>query len=297
MIIMRLLLLLSLLSVELGAQEEIFPVYAGEVPCATHRPATSRDDAEIGLVLTDVAVPELYHFAPVPRASRSTAIMVIPGGGYYIEAWDLEGVDIARFLAAEGYDAFVLRHRLPGTLEGPCKDHVALEDAQQALLTVRGLADTLGFAADRVGIMGFSAGGHLAGSASVHWREAGGTSSRPDFSVLVYPVLIMNERAEGHAGSQQALLGSTPDPDRLSFYNLPAQVTADSPPALLIHASDDEGVPVRNSIRYYEALLQQGVAADLRVYATGGHGFGAARELEGPVRGWLDEVVRWLEAR
>ncbi len=294
---MRLLLPLCLVSLGLVGQQAVIPVYPGEVPCATNRPAASRMDAAIGLVLTDVAVPELYHYAPVPRASRNTAVMVIPGGGYYIEAWDLEGVDIARFLAAEGYDAFVLRHRLPGTIVGPCRDHVALDDAQQALLTIRGLSDSLNFAVDRVGILGFSAGGHLAGSASVHWREEGEVSSRPDFSVLVYPVLMMDASASGHAGSQRALLEEVPDPDRLLYYNIPERVTADTPPALLIHASDDEGVSALNSIRYYEALLRQGVPADLRIYATGGHGFGAAREYDAPVSGWLDEVVRWLRKR
>ncbi len=279
------------------AQEVVIPLYTGKIPCATGSAAASELSESIGVVLTDVPVPELYHYAPVARAGRNAAVVIIPGGGYQVEAWDLEGTDIARFLSARGYHAFVLRHRLPGKVEGPCKDHVALDDAQQAMLTVRRMADSLGYAADRIGIMGFSAGGHLAGSASVHWREDGGVSSRPDFSVLVYPVLLMNDAAGGHAGSQQALLGTTPDPERLSYYNIPEQVTADTPPALLIHASDDPGVPVANSIRYYEALVKNGVPGDLRIYATGQHGFGSARERDAPVSGWLDEVVRWLEAR
>ncbi|WP_420460591.1 alpha/beta hydrolase [Neolewinella sp.] len=294
---MRVLLCL-LLSCAVLAQQPVIPLYSGEVPCVDAVAAdASHYDAEIGEVVTAVRVPDLIYFSPVPRSASQEAVLVIPGGGYTIEAYDLEGTDIARYLSARGYHAFVLRHRLPQGIEGPCKDHVAQDDAQQGLLSVRRLADSLGYRADRVGVMGFSAGGHLAGSVSVHARMEDSLTTRPDFSILVYPVLIMSAADSGHAGSQAALLGQAPDPQRIRYYNLPTQVDSLTPPTILFHASDDTGVLPQNSLRYYEALIAHGVPADLRIYARGGHGFGSARELAAPVSGWLEEAVTWIRSR
>ncbi|WP_116108990.1 alpha/beta hydrolase [Lewinella sp. IMCC34191] len=291
---MRTIFFLLLLCGSLTGQDTILPVYTGPVPCLTDRPTTDRVDSLIGRVVTNVGIPQLHYYAPVPRASTAKAVMIVPGGGYAVEAWDHEGVDIARTLSARGYHAFVLSHRLPMHLEGDCKSEAALADAQEGMRRVRTLADSLGYASDKVGIMGFSAGGHLSGSASVHSEEVDGVSSRPDFAVLVYPVTLMNREREGHGGSQYNLLGPEPDDEALAYYNLPENVDSLTPPTLLIHASDDTGVPPQNSLAYYRALIDAGVAADMRFYATGGHGFGSARERPGPVSGWLEEVTTWL---
>ncbi|WP_116127922.1 alpha/beta hydrolase [Lewinella sp. IMCC34183] len=291
------LLFVLLLGASLAAQDRVYPVYTGPVPCLGDAPTTSRSDSLIGRVVTNVRTPELHYYAPITRAAVPTTVVVIPGGGYTIEAWDLEGTDIARFLAAEGYHAFVLSHRLPATLSGDCRSETALGDAQEAMLRVRQLADSLGFPEDRVGIMGFSAGGHLAGSASVHAVERDRQRSRPDFSVLVYPVTLMGTDRSGHRGSQGTLLGSTPSARQLEYSNLPAQVDSLTPPTILFHASDDTAVAPANALEYYAALIAHGVPADLRIYATGGHGFGSARERTGPVSGWLDELITWLNAR
>lgn len=282
-------------SASLAAQNRIIPLYDGEVPCGTGRPLTTETKADIGLLLTDVPAPEMHHYAPIPQADRHTAILVIPGGGYYVEAWVLEGTDIAKFLTTHGYHAFVLRHRLPGRIEGDCKRRVALDDAQRAMLHLRQLGDSL--ALERIGILGFSAGGHLAGSASVHHLGEGGHNSRPDFSVLVYPVTLMGQEGVSHRGSALALLGEDPDPADLQFYNLPEQVDTTTPPTMLVHAANDEGVPVANSLRYFEALQSAGVPAALHIYPEGGHGFGSGRHVPGPVSGWLDELLVWLETR
>ena len=296
-IFVALLLLLFLKMDLLKAQDRIWGVYTDAIPCATEGELSSRQEPAIGTIITDVHVPELHYYAPIGRVGGSTAIMVTPGGGYTIEAWDLEGTDIARFLSHEGYHAFVLSHRLPARLSGECRSTAALNDAQEGMLRIRSLADSLGFSADNVGVMGFSAGGHLAGSTSVHARESGARSSRPDFSVLVYPVTIMEANRSGHAGSQHNLVGDDPASERLPYFNLPMQVDSLTPPTLLIHASDDTAVLPENSLEYYSALVSQGVPADLRIYANGGHGFGSARERPGPVSTWLDEVVKWLNAR
>ena len=289
--------LLLLVSVSLAAQDEVYRVYEGEIPCYSDRPYAERMDSAIGRVITNISVPELHYYAPVPRASTAKAVMIIPGGGYTIEAWDLEGTDIARYLSAQGHHAFVLSHRLPARLSGTCQSTAALSDAQEGMIRIRSLADSLGFDTDAVGIMGFSAGGHLAGSASVHARQAQGWSSRPDFSILVYPVIMMNRERAGHAGSQTTLLGSEPTDELLAYYNLAENVDTLTPPTLLIHASDDRGVIPKNALVYYEALVQHGVPADIRMYASGGHGFGSAREREGPVSGWLEELTTWLAHR
>ena len=290
--------LLLLLSATYGlAQPSVMAVHDQPLTCTDPAGTVTDSREDIGRTVRHVGQPELHHYAPVPRADRKTAVLVIPGGGYTMEAWELEGSDIAAYLTHRGYHGFVLRHRLPAHLPEDCRSEGAYDDAATALQKIRGLADSLGFAADRVGVMGFSAGGHLAGSVSVHHRTDGGISSRPDFSVLVYPVLIMNTEAGGHAGSQRSLLGTDPDPAALAHYDLPSQVDSLTPPTLLVHASDDRAVPAENSLRYYRSLLTAGVEADLRVYAEGGHGFGAAREASGPVKGWLEEVVAWIEAQ
>ena len=285
-----------LLTLTLAAQDTIVSVYRADIPCFTQRPAKEHRDPTIGRVLTDVAVPELYHYAPVPRADRKSAVMVIPGGGYAVEAWDHEGTDIARYLSANGFHVFILSHRLPMQLSGDCQRTAALSDAQHGILRIRELAAQFGYSPEAVGIMGFSAGGHLAGSASVHTIDVEGASSRPDFSVLVYPVLIMDAAKKGHAGSQLNLLGEQPDPESLAYFNLPERVDSLTPPTLLVHASDDRAVLPENSLRYYARLVEHGVPADLRIYASGGHGFGSARERDAPVAGWLDEVTKWLTA-
>ncbi|PPK84273.1 acetyl esterase/lipase [Neolewinella xylanilytica] len=295
---MRLFLALGLLlTLPLYSQDTIFPVYTTDIPCFTDRPLLVRYDSAIGAMLTDVSVPQLHYYAPVPRAGTGKAVMIVPGGGYAIEAWDHEGVDIARYLSAHGYHAFVLSHRLPARLTGSCQSTAALSDAQAGIRRIRTLADSLGYGNDHVGIMGFSAGGHLAGSASVHAEIADGVTTRPDFSILVYPVTRMNRERNGHPGSQLNLLGEAPSEEALRYYNLPENVDSLTPPTLLIHASDDTGVLPENSLAYYRALVEHGVGADLRMYATGGHGFGSARERPGPVAGWLEEVTTWLAAQ
>lgn len=291
---MRLLLLVLIVAIRMQGQTTVIPVPT-DLDCGSEMGTTTEVKPPIGTIVTSVARPELHYLAPVARAARAAAVMIIPGGGYHIEAWDLEGIDIARYLTNAGYHTFVLRHRLPGKLSGDCKRDAALSDATAAMRHIRGLADSLGYSRDKIGVMGFSAGGHLAGSVSVHARVVDSITSRPDFSVLVYPVLSMDSVASGHRGSQNALLGEAPDRQWLEFYDIPARVDSLSPPAILFHASDDGGVHPANSLRYYRALVDHGVAADLRIYAEGGHGFGSARELNGPVSHWLEELVAWME--
>lgn len=293
-----------------GGETSIYELYPGEaIPRAAGNPASDSisENPAIGTFVQRVRTPTLHHFAPLPRLDRKAAIVIAPGGGYYIQAWDWEGQVFADRLTAEGYHVFVLRYRLPATISDPeCRAHAALTDARRGVRMTRVLADSLGYDPHKIALMGFSAGGHLAGSAAVHFEPGDSTSlnpysrvsSRPDLSVLVYAVLSMDGSEDAHAGSAGALLGPdyTEHPLR-DFFDLPAQVHADVPPTLLVHASDDEGVPPGNSLAYYAALRESGVPAALHVFAEGGHGFGLGTEPAGPTKNWVEILLAWLDGR
>ena len=293
-----------LLPLVLSSQSTI-SLYPEGIPCANALPETTEQNEYMGTFVTSVHEPLLVHYAPVPQISTGASVMVVPGGGYTVLAWSHEGEDIARRLTTEGLHVFVLRYRLPRHESPECRSVVALADAQRGVKTIRLLADSLGLNHERVAVLGFSAGGHLAGSAAVHAAPpdldsdvpAEAFSSRPNLSVLVYPVLIMEDGPAAHQGSINALLGPKPWPEEaLARYNLPARVHPDVPSTMLIHAGDDTVVPVENSLRYYAALKANDVPAELRVYAKGGHGFGSAAQTDLPAKGWLPDVVTWFQS-
>lgn len=301
-LILPLLIVLSL-AFYVRAQT-IIPLYPEGIPCANDRVDAEEIKPDIGRIVSDVHTPLMMHYAPVRRGANGGAIMIIPGGGYWINAWELEGVDIGRRFLSEGYHVFVLQYRLPGKeTDEACRTHVALDDARRGVQTMRMMADSLGYATNKIAVMGFSAGGHLAASAAVHPITADSTSSvpaarfssRPNFSLPIYAVLIMDGTPAGHSGSMDALLGKDYHPQLRAFYDLPMQVHGNVPPTFLVHAEDDPGVPAENSLRYYQALAGHGVPAELHIFPTGGHGFGAARMQKGSVRNWLDLAVIWLK--
>jgi len=303
----KLLLLLTLgvlfsLNSRANAQS-IIELYPEGIPCANELEDESEDRVANGMMLTRVHTPLLHHYAPVKRMASGAAIMIIPGGGYVVEAWDLEGVDIANRFTVAGMEVFILQHRLPRWETVECKSHVALDDARRGVQTIRMMADSLGFDRSKIAVMGFSAGGHLSGSAAVHPIAADSSSaslvttfsSRPDASMMIYPVTIMDDGKDGHSGSAVSLLGEDYlKHELLDYYNLPAQVHPDVPPTFLVHASNDKSVPPANALRYYEALISNKVPASLHIYANGGHGFGSGKDSSGPVRDWLDRALDWL---
>ncbi|MEL6142644.1 MAG: alpha/beta hydrolase, partial [Bacteroidota bacterium] len=239
---------------------------------------------------------------PLKATSKEAAVLICPGGGYYLLAWDWEGVDIARYFVHQGYTVGVLRSRLPHWESEACRSKVALMDAQRGMQLFRSMSSQLGFAKDKVALMGFSAGGHLAASAAVHHKAADPTSSdpidafssRPDLSILVYPVISTDTIKAGHGGSIRNLLGQQPDPGLIEYYSIEKQVTKETPPTFLAHADDDAVVVPENSILYYQALHRAGVPAALHIYSQGEHGFAAGRHLTGDTIGWLEDLMRWL---
>lgn len=242
--------------------------------------------------------PSLTVHLPPGGKATGAAVVVCPGGGYQHLA-PHEAEPVAQWLNTLGITAFVLRYRLAPSAHYPAM----LDDATRAIRTVRARADTWGLDPSRIGILGFSAGGHLASLVTTCFSEGDPdsddpverVSSRPDASVLIYPVITM-EDPYGHTGSRANLLGSDPDPRKVSELSTNLRVTPQTPPVFLAHSADDAAVPCENSLLMAEALRRNGVACDLHIYEKGGHGFGLAAE--DPLVGtWTDVCGAWLRVR
>ena len=244
----------------------------------------------------DVDQPHVWIYRPAADANTGAACVVCPGGGYGALAVDHEGHQVAVWMQRLGMTAVVLKYRL-----GPRYRHPApLDDVTRAVRMVRHRADELGIDRDRVGVMGFSAGGHLASTIATHY-DAGDPDaadlierqpSRPSFSILAYPVVSIGSDF-AHGGSRRNLLGDDPDPKLLANLSNETQVTSDTPPTFLFHTADDAAVPVKNALVYYDALNAAGVDAELHVFRHGRHGVGFAPG--SPTLGlWPDLLANWL---
>ena len=269
------------------------------------RPLVARAQASIplwsagvpgALGTADVDQPLMTPYLPPAGRANGTAVVIFPGGGYQHLSMEKEGSDVANWLAGTGVTAFVVRYRL-----GPAYHHPAmLGDAQRAIRTVRARAVEWGLDPRRIGVIGFSAGGHLASSAGTHYdagADASGDpiermSSRPDFMMLLYPVITMRDPFV-HRGSRTNLLGQQPDSSLVRLMSNETQVNRDTPPTLLIHSTDDKTVPVENSLMFYAALRAAAVPAEMHVFEYGGHGFGLAPA--DPVLGaWTTVAESWM---
>ncbi|MEX0988549.1 MAG: alpha/beta hydrolase [Bacteroidales bacterium] len=248
--------------------------------------------------ISKVQVPDIQVFLPSKPNLTGEAVVICPGGGYSILAYDKEGEDIAKYFNAKGIAAVVLKYRLPDPKTQTEPHKSPLLDAQRALRLVRYHAEDWGIDKEKIGIMGFSAGGHLASALSTHYDggDPGSedpvdkVSCRPDFSILMYPVISFTGDFQ-HSGSRRNLVGD--DEALMQWYSSEQQVTKDTPPAILIHAADDKGVPVENSLEYYRALVGHEVKASVHIYPYGGHGFGLAVG-QGHLAGWPERVVEWI---
>jgi len=238
------------------------------------------------------------YLPPADRASGA-GVVIFPGGGYGHLSIDKEGKQIAEWLNARGVAGFVLRYRL-----GPRYRHpIELGDAQRALRLVRVRAAEFRLSPDRIGVWGFSAGGHLASTLGTHF-DAGKpeaadpierVSCRPAFLILAYPVVTLLD-PYAHKGSRRNLLGDNPDPALVSSLSNETQVTAQTPPAFLFHTDADNGVPAENSVQFYLALRRAGVPAELHIYERGGHGAGLGAS-DPVLSTWPDRLADWLKTR
>ena len=243
--------------------------------------------------------PTLGIYLPAAAKATGTAIVVCPGGGYAKLAMDHEGRQVAEWLNSIGVAAFVLKYRL-----GPRYHHpVQLQDAQRALRYVRLQAKEFGIAPDRIGILGFSAGGHLASTTGTHF-DAGDPkaadpidrmSSRPDFLILAYPVISFTTEYT-HSSSRKMLLGDNPDPNLVEKLSNEKQVTPQTPPTFLFHTDEDKGVPSENSVLFYLALRKAKVPVELHIYEKGRHGVGLAPQ-DPILSSWSGRLADWLKVR
>ncbi|MBB3061186.1 alpha/beta hydrolase [Microbulbifer rhizosphaerae] len=281
--------------------QETIPLYSGEIPNAVEAPdeESVRDPSAKHTFKLKVSRPTLSVYLPDPQQANGTAVIICPGGGYTGLSVVKEGSEVARAFNEMGVAAFVLKYRTPSDRHMTDKATGPLQDAQQALRVVRRNSKKWHVDPDRVGIIGFSAGGHLASTAGTHFdRPVVATwerdNLRPDFMVLVYPVISFTDR-QTHVGSRTNLLGPKPPEALTRRYSNELQVTAQTPPTLLVHAGDDRAVPVGNSITFFQALHVQGVPAQLIVYPEGGHGFG----LHNPTTpdSWIERCRDWLASR
>lgn len=246
----------------------------------------------------DADTPTLTAYLPAQNPTR-TAVVIAPGGGYQHLSMQKEGEDIARWLNARGVAGFVLKYRLGPTYHHPAE----LADAQRSIRSVRSHAAALGLAPDHIGFWGFSAGGHLAASAGTLYDlpayppvdAIDKESARPDFLVLAYPVVTM-EDAYVHGGSRLNLLGNQPDPALIQLLSPEKHVTATTPPTFLFATTDDPVVPAQNSILFYSALMANKVSAELHIFAHGPHGVGLAPGFA-DLKGWPDLLAAWMCAR
>ncbi len=236
---------------------------------------------------TDLDKPSLTFYLADPAKANGTAVVVCPGGGYQMLAMDHEGKQIAQWLNGYGVSAFVLKYRL-----GPRYHHPAMmQDVQQALRMVRSRAAELKLDPGRIGVWGFSAGGHLASTAATHFETKDGVTSRPDFAILAYPVITMKEAT--HAGSRRNLLGDNPDPALVQLMSNETQVTAQTPPTFIFFTSDDSAVPVQNGVMFYEALRKAGVPAEMHIFRSGPHGVGLAPDYP-DLSWWPKLLAEWM---
>jgi acetyl esterase/lipase len=246
--------------------------------------------------VSKVVDPTLTAFLPEPTKANGTAVIICPGGGYSYLVVNDEGAHVARDFAAHGIAAFVLKYRLPSDVIMGNREIGPLQDAQRAIQIVRERAAEWHIDATKVGIMGFSAGGHLASMLSTHYQKAvidnpKNISLRPDFSLLIYPVITFQDSIL-HKGSKKALIGENATPEKTREYSNELQVTTDTPPAFLVQAANDKVVPVANSVNYFMALQKNGVKAEIHIYQEGGHGFGMNNATTKDK--WMDRCYNWL---
>jgi acetyl esterase/lipase len=293
-------ILITLLLTTSAMAQEFTPLYSHGIP--NYKEVVNKQSAAKGADgierISKVSVPTYRFFPAFSGKDPKTCVVICPGGGYRILASSHEGYDIAAKFNEIGVSALVLYYRLPADSAQVEKKYAPLQDAQSALALVRENAAKWNVDPNKVGIMGFSAGGHLAATASTHFNKDytgifPGINLRPDFSILLYPVISM--RSFGHGGSTQNLLGKNPTEEELVLFSNEEQVNSQTPKAFIVHASDDNAVPLKNSLLYAEKLTANKVPVDLHVYAKGGHGFGLNNKTtSGDL--WFDRLITWMKA-
>ena len=296
---------LFLISVTLFFMQETFaqqtiPLYNGPVPNSkaytTEEWWEPQDDGDT--IVHYISQPTLTIFLPDKSKANGTAVIICPGGGYWINSIVKEGFAVARKFNEWGVAAFVLKYRIPNDSSMMDKSIGPLQDAQRAIQLVRMHAGEWKVDPDKIGIMGFSAGGHLASTAATHFNHnyisnEKNINLRPDFAILIYPVIsFQNDIA--HTGSRDQLIGKDASKEMTDSFSNELQVNDRTPPSFLVQATDDDVVPVMNSIVFYEALIKYKIPAERHLYKSGGHGFG----MNNPTTNdqWMERCRNWMKS-
>jgi len=294
------LFLLLFLNILVYGQDFVLPLYQGKIPNSKNTGQKEKIEKSDIVLISNVQDPDIAVYLPSKRFATGQAVVICPGGGYWVLAYDLEGTDIAKYLNSIGVAGIVLKYRLP-TYGNTIEPHKApLMDAQRAMRLVRSNAKAWNIDSTRIGIMGFSAGGHLASTLGTHFDLGDKNSTdvveqkscRPDFMILMYPVITFTAEWS-HTGSREALLGKNPDKDLVSYYSNELQVQDNTPPAFIVQADNDSGVPIENSLLMYQALRKKKIPAELHILSEGEHGFGLAVNNE-HVASWTNSLRLWL---
>ncbi len=293
--------LISLVALIAYSQNHVLPLWEGNPPL--QNPSDLKEETtQLGILrIANVQQPTLEVYLPTKQIATGEAVVIFPGGGYGILAYDWEGTDFAKWLNSQGIAGIVVKYRLPISKSLTDPKEVPLLDAQRAIRLARKHASEWSINPAKVGVMGFSAGGHLASTLSTQYNhelnrpkdEIDAISARPDFSILVYPVITFRTDAV-HAGSRKNLIGENASSALKDRFSGELQVNAETPPTFLVHAQDDKGVPIENSLLYYQSLNKHGVRASLHIYPTGGHGFGFGMG-KGAVEGWRNVLLAWMK--
>lgn len=290
-------IILSFMSTTLFAQTTI-DLYSQIIP--NSKPSTNEEIAERNGILrvSKITKPTLTIFLATKEIANGTAVIIYPGGGYRINAIEHEGMDVAKKFNEMGISAFVLKYRIPNDATMEKKEVGPLQDAQQAIKIVRERASEWNIDPNRIGIMGFSAGGHLASTTGTHFNKSfipnePKTNLRPDFMILIYPVISFQDSI-AHSGSREQLIGQHPSKDQIDYFSNELQITKETPPTFLVHATDDNVVKVENSVAFYSNLIKNKVPAELHIYQRGGHGFGLNNKTTSD--NWMDRCKNWMSA-
>ena len=251
------------------------------------------------LIIEKVSIPSYQYFRVANDNQKRPCVIICPGGGYAILAAGHEGSDVAKYFNSIGVNALVLKYRIPNADNQIDKTIAPLQDAQQAILLARTNGGSWGIDENKIGIMGFSAGGHLAASLATHYNDVKienptKVSLRPDFQILIYPVISFGP--EGHEGSRINLIGNASDAKTvkaIDYFSSEKQITKDTPPAFLVHSKDDDAVPVANAIHYYDNLIANKVPAELYLYEKGGHGYGMKNSTSEII--WTSVMKTWMQ--
>jgi acetyl esterase/lipase len=295
-------LLLFFFAVNLIAQTKAIKtkVWHDKIPGSIENSNVKEDTLRLengGLRIRNVIDPTLTVFFPPKEKAIGAAVIICPGGGYARLAIDHEGIDVAKWLNSFGVTGIVLKYRLPNDAIMKNKSVGPLQDVQEAIRIARRNATEWGLNPNKIGVMGFSAGGHLASTASTLFNdklyETDLTSARPDFSILIYPVISLTNLIT-HAGSHNNLIGEKASEELINHFSSDQQVTANTPPVFLVHAADDKTVPVQNSIDYFLAMKKLNLSAEMHIYEKGGHGFGLALN-RGTESTWPEMCKAWLK--